>query len=297
MNLFGICSKKLYLSLILLTCNAFIAPTKVFCMEQQSTGKIILVIGTSSSGKSTICKQLSNRIAECYSVIPTLLSMDDMNGDFDIGLSHEERNHFPREWVTDEIRILCKKTMGAASSNNLVIVDAILQESIEGQQIDQTTSFVGFLKSRGYDVFTVLVFCPVMQLVKNVSTRNSSPNPNESRSPTEIVSEFFDAYVPSASDEDEELAQITSKPEAEEFINPKDILELLEMFSQMQVERHLIQAKMLLLKKLEKEAIRRTPSPVAINPQKYNFLFKNDSKEDFETKLSVLANVVCRWLR
>lgn len=140
----------------LFTIGLFLFPKSIFGMEQRKA-KIILVLGTSSSGKSTICKQLSSHFPDSF-----LLSMDSMDDGLDEGMSKGERQQYPREWITSELCILCKKILTQAASCNIMIVDAILQETSKDLQIDQTASFIKCLKQRGFQVYSLLVHCPIL---------------------------------------------------------------------------------------------------------------------------------------
>lgn len=297
----------------------YLLPSYILGMEQRS--KIILVLGTSSSGKSTICSRLSAKFSGS-----SLISMDSMDEELDEGMSKRERQQFPQEWITLELCILCKKILTQAASCNVLIVDAILQETARDLQIDQTASFVNYLELKGFQVYTILVHCPILQLVHNVSKRNMGPRGIERRSPVSVVGEYVDTYLSSPSSSaspsplllsspsprpsprpsrpapsgaagsfcDGEVARLTSP--SHEFVNPNDLEQVLAMFSQMKVDPALEIAKNVLLARLRSASSEHTPLPVEINCEDYNFIFHNNSSETFESEFSRLISELSGWL-
>ena len=280
---------------------------------EQSRAKIILVLGTSSSGKSTICSRLSSHFPGS-----SLLSMDSMDDELDEGLSKVERQKFPQEWITSELCILCKKILTQAVSCNILIVDAILQESSRDLQLDQTASFIKYLKQRGLQVYSLLVHCPILQLMQNVSKRNTGTGGVECRSPVAVVGEYVDTYLSSSSPSpslsaspspllqralpssssssfcDGEVARLTSSPH--ELVNPYDLELVLAMFSQMKVDPALEIAKNVLLARLKSVSSGHTPLPVEINCEDYNYIFHNNSRDTFDLEFSRLINELSIWL-
>jgi len=302
--------KEFFPLTFLFTLGLFLFPVSIFGMEHPSPiapsgAKIILVLGTSSSGKSTICARLSGQFSGV-----SLLSMDSLDDELDEGLSRRERQQFPQEWITSELCILCKKIITQASSCNIMIVDAILQESSVDSQIDQTASFIKYLRQRGLQVYALLVHCPILQLVQNVSKRNRCPRGIERRSPVAVVEEYVDTYLSSSSPSPllsraasgsesgsacgSEVAHITSSPN--EFVNSDDLERVLAMFSQMQVDPALEVAKGVLLARLRSVSSSHTPLPVEINDEDYNFIFHNNSSETFDLEFSRLITELSAWL-
>ncbi len=279
--------------------------------EESRRAKVILVLGTSSSGKSTISNRLKANFPNSC-----LVAMDSMDDELDQGITKQERLEFPREWLSTELCILCKQILKQADSHSIIVVDAILQEITRDSQVDQTASFITYLERKGFQVYSLLVHCPIARLVQNVSKRNADGCDMSRRSPVAVVGEYIDNYIspvgsPSSgchrspfgsppscgslrASIDGEVAAFTGR--SGEFIDPSDFDLVLKMFSQMQVDPSLEKAKNVLLEKIKQVSARRTPSPVIIAYENYNFIFNNRTPELFETEFSRLISAISMWV-
>ncbi|MBF0206656.1 MAG: zeta toxin family protein [Oligoflexia bacterium] len=177
--------KVIMLFVIMLTYGALLPKSAVASSAAVSQKKVILILGTSSSGKSRLAGYIQGKLDNRASFV----SIDELTGE-NLGMPREELALFPRKFSIEHIRLYKSIEMEAAKGKP-VICDAMLYD-IE----DLTELFVSLLKSHNYDVHTILVYARPGVLLGNVASRNKKSNSFEHRSPRDVIGQFFDMFIP-----------------------------------------------------------------------------------------------------
>jgi chloramphenicol 3-O phosphotransferase len=130
-------------------------------MDAQAFGKVILLNGASSAGKSTLCKAIQRRAVEPF----LRFSPDIILFGGEVLPQHLELDG-PRSWVSMRSRVLdgyyrCLPALASAGNN--LVTDIVLENG------DQFRRLVALLS--GYDVFFVGVHCPLPELERREVAR------------------------------------------------------------------------------------------------------------------------------
>lgn len=235
-------------------------------------GYVVLILGSTSVGKSTMSKRISGEITTFLENLRnhpdvTKIAMDDRIDDDDVAIPSAVRKEFPG-WSEDHITMF-KKIVAEATLNKVVVVDLMLFVSLE---YDITESFITKLKEKT-NVFSVLVYCSMDQLIENIVSRSSSSDLSDRRSPDVAVDQFCEQYL-------------SQSPRVQEIdhISPSEIEQSIQTLSSSPIKIPATDRCVEILRKLHD----RSPSPVTCNPQLYGFIIKNNEK-------SICAGIAKIW--
>ncbi len=265
-------SRLLTVAFCLFLCTGFIwaAELPIFCPKairpaQMDTkkGYVVLILGPTSVGKTTISKQISGEVASFVGSLkdqPEIVQVA-MDDEEDGSVSRDIRSDFPG-W-RDEHILLYQKIMAQAQMNKVVISDIMLFES---NDYDITESFINKLKEKT-NVFPTLVYCSMYQLVANIVSRNSSEDSLDSRSPDSAVDQFCEQFNLSRSVDEHDLQPIDS-------ISPREIEMGIDMLGTSPVNASGRASRARCIQKLQR-LHSTSPSPVMVMPKLYDFIIKN----------------------
>lgn len=160
--------------------------------NESITKNVIILAGTSSAGKSMISELLSSRLTkigyDCEEI-----HMDKFS-DSEVEACDEENAALLTKlnWEAEHLLTLEKIAKLDAS---IIICDLVLL-NIDGTDI--TKSFVKELNSMGYNVCTILIYCPLEQFLSNIKKRNSLNLHDETRIPEYVFDQFLNLYCSSS---------------------------------------------------------------------------------------------------
>jgi len=252
-------------------------------LDQQKNGKVVLLLGTSSSGKSRACQEVFD-FASTLSEQVVSVAMDTED---DKGISMAIRRQFPFNWTNEQI-LLYQSILEHAQQNKTVISDLMLFES---EEKDITENFINKLKAET-NVFSILVYCPMRQLLRNVASRNSSPQDGESRSPVNVFGQYLEMYFsPDVSDNETEIGSYNSI----EDIESKEFIEGIQKLSSCPVDPYEIQSRENQIAKLTMLS-QRPSSPALFNPNTYDLVLKNTC-DKFEKNIGQVFYKLFHWLK
>jgi len=195
------------------------------------------------------------------------IAMDDREDDDDIAIPSKVRKEFPG-W-TEEYIVMFQKIMAQATMNNVVVADLMLFES---NDYDITETFITKLKEKT-NVFSVLVYCSMDQLIENIVSRSCSSDLTDRRSPDSAVDQFCEQYL-------------SASPHVHviDSISPSEIEQGIQTISSSPIRIPAADRCVEKLRKLHD----RSPSPVMCNPQLYSFIIKNNER-------SISAGIAKLW--
>jgi len=252
-------------------------------INTQKNGKVILLLGTSSSGKSRACQEVvdfASTLSE--QVVSVVMDTED-----DKGISMTIRRQFPYDWSSEQI-LLYQSILEHAEQNKTVISDLMLFES---EEEDITESFINKLKAET-NVFSILVYCPMRQLLRNVASRNTSPQDGEGRSPVNVFGQYLDMYFsPDVSDSDTETGSYSSIEDVENT----EFIEGIENLSLCPVEPYETRSKTRQIERLQTLS-RRPSSPALFNSNIYDLVLKNTGN-NFEKNIGLIFYELFHWLK
>jgi chloramphenicol 3-O phosphotransferase len=150
-------SKKI---LIVFLASFSIASSGLFAEK----GRIVIITGTSSSGKSTIIRKLMPKLgAEWLRLAIDDLSEEDLEEAFDT----ETPMPIPNG-LGEENTLICEQIKNAASHGINIVCDTVLDEDE-----DKLATFVRQLS--GFECTTILIQCSLEDIVQRVTSRKDRP--------------------------------------------------------------------------------------------------------------------------
>jgi deoxyadenosine/deoxycytidine kinase len=165
-------------------------------------GMVVIINGTSSSGKSSVARELIRRMDGPYKCWD-LMALDDYDtSDIDaFGEScyEEEEEKYPNYSLGEENSFFCRNIIDSALSGKNVICDTVLYaRENERDREDYLGCFVERLRKNGIKYVSVLVYCPLNKLEERVTKRNRLAQvlhtPGETRSPYQFAYQFASLY-------------------------------------------------------------------------------------------------------
>lgn len=185
--------------LILLLCTVLVALVIFRYNKTEKTpiaqGKIIVIDGASSSGKSSVTKQLSSMMDVSYQ----LVAVDDFVTNIFIEqqkIKFPEKEFFEKEFfakIDKQTNIMYDKIKATVVGGANVILDTVLsglkgEESVK-EQLE---------KLKGLKTFMVLVHCPLSVLIERINKQNElakkENKPGDERSIATALSQFGNIY-------------------------------------------------------------------------------------------------------
>ena len=177
-----------------------------------NSGCVILINGTPSAGKSTICKHLLKLIKD-RKIISLSLDVDILpeiafEQALKLGLIHDQMSEeeiqkiiisnidlifqecVQTRWIEPNRRLF-KKACEIAQAGNVVLLDTVIGICENGEDV---ASFQENLKN--ITTFKVLVYCSPEKLAQRIAARNSLNDPAEQRDPYNTMMEFCWMYKP-----------------------------------------------------------------------------------------------------
>ncbi|PKN03186.1 hypothetical protein CVU75_03525 [Candidatus Dependentiae bacterium HGW-Dependentiae-1] len=247
-------------------------------------GHAILLLGTSSAGKSRICKQVSKYLTNLKNIAPVVEVI--MDNEEDRGVDNTTRQSFPADWRCEHI-LLYQTIIQHTQQNNIVISDLVLFET---KETDITESFIEKLKTTT-TVTPVLIYCPLGQLLRNVESRNSSGESREHRSPLIIAEHYLDMY--SSSPNTPRSGIQSAPPQLVDTADDAEFEDGEKALSQIKIQDEYDQK----IQQDCRDRFRRISSrasspgawttPIYANTNIYDMIFKNDGKKS-EEQMGVL---------
>jgi len=176
-------------------------------------------------------------------------------------------------------------------NDKVVICDLML---FVDPQNDITESFIERLKTKT-NVYSVLIYCPINQLLSNVTTRNSSPGDTDRRSPISASGQYLDMYFPTTGDTDnlEEGCKV-APDNGIDPIEPAEWTDGIDALSTCEIQPYEEQERQLHIDRL-RQLSQRPSSPVFIKPNIYNLVLKNLG-HNFEKNTGLLFYNIFKWL-
>jgi len=245
-------------------------------------GKVILILGTSSAGKTRASKEISDFVSS-LSQNSIILAMDEED---DCGISRTVRAQFPSNWSCEHI-IMYRSILEQTSRNKIVIFDLMLFETSDD---DITESFISKLKTET-EVFSVLVYCPIGQLLRNVASRNTSPSDFERRSPVSVVGQYLDMYCAKT---ELPIDDLTPPASIIEEIESSELILGIQALSELEIEPSEAQSRQAHIEKMQRLAQRQS-SPITVPANTYNFVVKNTG--NLATDLGPLFYKLFHWIK
>ena len=247
-------------------------------------GHAILFLGTSSAGKSYICKSASTYLTKFKDIPPVVrIVMDDEE---DRGIDRETQKLFPPHWRIEHM-LLYQSIVQQIEKGNIVVCDLVL---FENQENDITESFIEKLKTVT-SVTPILIYCPINQLLRNVESRNSSGQSREHRSPLAIADHYLNMYCSTPNNPADvtpsRLSELIDDADESEFKESEQ--RLAKITEEDEYERKTKKECIERLQQLSSHASSGTSSPVPIyvKPHVYDMVFKNDGN-NFEKQMGEL---------
>ncbi len=242
-------------------------------------GHAILLLGTSSAGKSRICKKVFDYLTSFKNIAPIIkVVMDDEE---DRGIDNNTRKTFPDDWRLEHI-LLYQTIAQHTQQGNIVVSDLVLFETKDN---DITESFIEKLKTTT-TVTPILIYCPLGQLLRNVESRNSSGESREHRSPLVIAEHYLDMYSSNPNTPRENVQspcpQLIDAAEKSEFEKGEKALS--EIKVQDEYDQKAQQECIEKLRNMSSRNASRDTSPIPIyaNTNIYDMVFKNDGQKSEE---------------
>lgn len=235
-------------------------------------GNVILFLGTSSAGKTKICNETYDHLHKNFRDKPIVRICQDESEDR--GISAEERKHFPPTWSTEHI-LLFQEISKHTSKKKIVLGDLMLFENQKTHDI--TESFIAKLKTIT-NVFSVLVYCPLPQLIKNVDLRNSSDDELDQRSPSEVIGQYCEMYL------SQDLQKENDSYKEIDVLKEYDILKAVKTLQKAQPTHDAVERYIQILRNLSN----KVPLPV-ITHNIYDVVMKN-KKENFDKEIILLLS-------
>jgi chloramphenicol 3-O phosphotransferase len=132
--------------------------------SRQASGRIILLNGASSSGKSSIARELQGRLSAPY----LHLSIDHFRDSGALPLDRFRSGDFTWSEQRESFFVGFERAMAAfASAGNDLIVEHIVETSESVARLESVLS--------GLDVFFVGVHCPLEELERREAARGDRP--------------------------------------------------------------------------------------------------------------------------
>lgn len=168
--------------------------TRLALREPRARGIVVVLFGTSSSGKTTLLKALKKLLDRSIRNPEEWLmqGIDEIQEQEIDSLSDVDTRRFPD---VDDINIaMIKRIISLTSKGFNVVCDTVLDL--------KSKEFVNFCKAmqRHTTVLTVLVYCPLSQIEERVMRRSTpSPDHDETRSLIQPIDQFGKVYGPAES--------------------------------------------------------------------------------------------------
>ncbi len=162
--------------------------------SNQKIGTIVLIIGTSSVGKTTLTKELFFILRNNEESMGRWgnARLDDIS-DEDFGAYEKEKNKrslkpnskIP-EYLSTETYALAKAVCIALKKNSKVLCDTVIDSQKE------LSWFKGQFQK--YEIITVLLYCPLLDYIDRVASRNRNVDTREHRLLQQPVLTFSEMY-------------------------------------------------------------------------------------------------------
>ena len=182
----------------------------------QNSGKIIILDGTTTAGKSVIANHLTSLLDTQYEQV----SVDD----FHI-LAFEEQQKLNLSIKEFLVRIrqttdaMYNKIINLASAGKTVIVDVVLSGHEGKKDVD-----LALKRLNDFNVTLVLVYCPLVMVVERIKRRNekaiSKNNPYQIRSRV-IAFKFENVYKPQEQNNETYLGILSRKDVETAYDSPR----------------------------------------------------------------------------
>jgi chloramphenicol 3-O-phosphotransferase len=190
-----------------------------YLIYKQKPGRVIVLDGTSTSGKTSIVKHLMPMLGTSYKKV----AIDDFVTEVFLEQEKLQRSekeflkriHERSEDMYDTIRKL-------VNSGENVLVDTVIS-GLEGEKDREHF----FKELKGLNVLLVLVYCPLNVLAERINKRNEKAlkenNSKDTRSRS-VALVFDDMYKTQESDNEVILGQLSRKDIELAYSNPKNEL-------------------------------------------------------------------------
>ena len=155
--------------------------------KADSPGRVVIINGPSSSGKTLICRELKRRFDHAGFV-----SMDDSYTRAEANVACRGAKELIRKGLEEEHLVLLKRIGECARVTGIVVCDAVLLSQDYG---DISSTFCQLLQKAGYEVTHVLVYCPLPVLLKQVIQRNvGKKDDTNARNVLDVALQFLHFY-------------------------------------------------------------------------------------------------------
>lgn len=152
-----------------------------------SCGRVVIINGPSSSGKTLICRELKRRFNHAGFV-----SMDDSYTRAEANLACRGAKKLMLKGLEEEHLVLLKRIGECARVTGLIVCDAVLLSQDYG---DVSSVFCQLLQKTGYEVTHVLVYCPLPVLLKQALQRSvGKKDAINDRSVLDVALQFLHFY-------------------------------------------------------------------------------------------------------
>lgn len=155
--------------------------------KEDSSCRVLIINGPSSSGKTLICKGLKRRFSNVR-----FISMDSSYPANEAALACRGARELMRKGLEEEHLVLLKRIGECAQNTDLVVCDAVLLNQDYG---DISSTFCQTLEKAGYTVIHVLVYCPLPMLLQQAVQRKVDKKEDiNARNVLDVALQFLHFY-------------------------------------------------------------------------------------------------------